>query len=206
MLNPAVTIAAAALLELDNVQAGQFLFARPAFAGPVLGWLSGCPLEGARIGLLTELMFMDFMSVGGAVPPNGLVAAAVGVLVFSWARLPESLAFFAGLAAGRLYRFAEARLRSSRSSWTASVEDEVRRGDLRLGRRVTLALLSEGAVTGLFISLFALVFFCAAMPAGKLDLAKPYGALDFAYSLMPWLGLSCLYFRFRGQVNKKAGL
>ena len=67
-----------ALLELDAVQAGQFLLSRPAIVGPLLGWLNGCAAEGARLGILIELIYIDFIPVGGVIPPNGAVAAAVG--------------------------------------------------------------------------------------------------------------------------------
>lgn len=203
-MNALLTSFFAALLQLDNVQAGQLLLARPAFVGPLLGWLNGCPLEGAKIGLITELIFMDFMAVGGIVPPNGLVSAAVGVLVFSWAGLPESAAFFSGILAGLLYCRVEARLRSSRSSLTAVVDAEVGRGVIRLGRRLAGALLTESVVSGLFIFLFAGFLAFTAVLASKLDLSTLFGAMDFAYALMPWLGLSGLYFRFRAQVQKRA--
>ena len=204
MLNALLTSFFAALLQLDNVQAGQFLLARPAFVGPLLGWLNGCPLEGAKIGLITELIFMDFMAVGGIVPPNGLVSASVGVLGFSWAGLPESAAFFSGILAGLLYCGVEARLRSSRSSLTAVVDAEVGRGVIRLGRRLAGALLTESVVSGLFIFFFAGALAAAAVLSSRLYLGTLFSSMDLAYSLMPWLGLSGLYFRFRAQIHKRA--
>jgi mannose/fructose/N-acetylgalactosamine-specific phosphotransferase system component IIC len=203
MLNALITSLFAALLELDNVQAGQFLLARPAFVGPLLGWFNGCPLEGAKIGLLTELIFMDFMSAGGVLPPNGLVSAAAGVLGFSWAGLPESAAFFSGILASFLYWGVEHRLRAARSSLTAAVEAEVGRGVIRPGRSLARSLLAEGAVSGLFIFFFSGLLACAAALSSKLDLRFLFGSLDFAYALMPWLGLSGLYFRFRTQIYKR---
>jgi mannose/fructose/N-acetylgalactosamine-specific phosphotransferase system component IIC len=203
MLSALISSFFAGLLELDNVQAGQFLLSRPAFAGPLLGWLNGCPMEGAKIGLLTELIYLDFIPIGGVVPPNGLVTAAAGVLVFSWTGLPESAAFFSGILAGFLYCGVEYRLRSSRSSLTAVIESEVGNGIIRIKRRLAGSLLTEGLVTGSFIFIFSgLLTFSAALLT-KLDLRTLFGALDFAYSLMPWLGLSGLYFRFRTQVYKK---
>ncbi len=203
MLNALLASFFAALLELDNVQAGQFLFARPAFVGPLLGWLNGCPLEGAKIGLLTELIFMDFMSAGGVLPPNGLVSAAAGVLAFSWAGLPESAAFFAGILACFLYWRVEHRLRAARSSFTAAAEAEVGRGVIRLGRSLAGSLLAEGVVSGRFIFFFSGCLAFAAALSSELDLRLLFGAMDSAYSLVPWLGLSGLYFRFRAQIYKR---
>lgn len=201
----------AGLLELDNVQAGQFLFSRPALVGPLLGWLNGCPLEGAKIGLLTELIYMDFIPIGGVVPPNGLVAAAVGVLIFAWGALPESSAFFLGILAGFLYRGVEYRLRASRAGWLPGIEGEVKNGAARLARRLAGSLLTEGVVTGLYIFVFSglLVVLLDLAKVPNMDMLDKavfnlFGASDFAYSLMPWLGLSGLYFRFRTQVYKKS--
>ncbi|MBU2575334.1 MAG: PTS sugar transporter subunit IIC [Elusimicrobia bacterium] len=200
MLNALITSLFAGLLQLDNVQVGQCLLSRPAFAGPLLGWLNGCPLEGARIGLLTELIYMDFIPIGGVVPPNGLVAAATAVLVRTWAGLPESLAFFIGIFAGFLYSDVEYRLRAARSRWNAKIEAEVTAGVINIERWLAGSLLMESSVTGAYIFVFSALVF---IPTVFIRLSGLYTAMDFAYSLMPWLGLSGLYFRFRTQVYKK---
>lgn len=203
MLKALISSLFAGLLQLDNVQAGQFLISRPAFVGPVLGWLNGCPAEGAKIGLLTELIYLDFIPVGGVVPPNGLVAAAVGILGFAWGGLPESAAFFSGILAGFLYGNVEYRIRVARSSWISGIEAEAKSGNLQLERRLAGSLLVESGISGSYIFVFSgLLMFLSG-----LELAAGFGslsrALDFSYSLMPWLGLSGLYFRFRTQVGKR---
>lgn len=200
MFNAVMTSLFAGFLQLDNVQAGQFLLSRPAFAGPLLGWLNGCPLEGAKIGILIELIYLDFIPIGGVVPPNGLVAAATAVLARAWAGLPESLAFFLGIFAGFLYSDVEYRLRTARSRWNAKIEADVKAGAVNLGRWLAGSLVLEGSVTAAYVFIFsALVLGLAAV----VRLPGLYGSMDFAYSLMPWLGLSGLYFRFRTQVYKK---
>ena len=190
------------MLQLDNMQAGQFLISRPAFVGPVLGWLNGCPVEGAKIGLIIELIYLDFIPVGGVVPPNGLVAAAVGVLGFAWCGLPESAAFFFGILAGLLYCNVETTLRERRSSMISGIEAQARSGTLRLKRSLAGFLLTESAISGFYIFIFSgllSVLFSLFLKTGFVTF---FGAADFAYSLMPWLGLSGLYFRFRAQVHK----
>ncbi len=200
VLKAVISSALAGLLGLDSVQAGQFLLSRPAFVGPVLGWLNGCPLEGARLGILLELLYIDFIPVGGVVPPNGTAAAAAAVLAHSVAGLAPSLSFFIGLAAGRVFSPLEYRLRASRSSWNAAIEEQVKGGELSLRRWLARSLLLENAALGTYV-------LCCTLLAAGLAYLPGLGALypgtDFAYSLMPWLGLSGLYFRFRTQMYKK---
>ncbi|MHB0997159.1 MAG: PTS sugar transporter subunit IIC [Elusimicrobiales bacterium] len=199
-LKAVISAALAGLLGLDAVQAFQFLLSRPAFVGPVLGLLNGCPVEGAKIGILLELLYIDFIPVGGVVPPNGTAAAAAGVLACSAGGLPPSLSFFIGLAAGVAYGPLEYRLRAARSPWNARVEAQVAAGDLNLGRWLAAAMFAESAA----MTLYVLAWTAAAAALSRLPgLPFLYPGTDFAYSLMPWLGLSGLYFRFRTQVRKK---
>ncbi|MEI7527542.1 MAG: PTS sugar transporter subunit IIC [Elusimicrobiota bacterium] len=188
------------LLGLDSVQAGQFLFSRPAFVGPLLGWLNGCPLEGARIGILLELLYIDVIPVGGVVPPNGAAGAAAGVLAHAAGGLAPSLAFFLGAAAGAAYSPVESRVRAARSPWNTLVQAQVKAGDLNLSRWLARAMLIENAVMAGYVVCWAgLAAALAAVPGVR----TLYPGTDFAYSLMPWLGLSGLYFRFRTQAYKK---
>ena len=202
ILQALISSSLAGLLELDTVQAGQFLLSRPAIVGPLLGALNGCALEGARLGILIELIYIDFIPVGGVVPPNGAVAAAVGVLAHAWVGLVPSLAFFTGLFAGGLYSFVEYCLRSSRSRRNSVIEAEVKAGRERLNYWVAGALLGESATVSLYVFLFSGLMFLAGRLV-RLETLTP--AMDFSYSLMPWLGLSGLYFRFRTQIYKKSG-
>ncbi|MCX5793449.1 MAG: PTS sugar transporter subunit IIC [Elusimicrobia bacterium] len=188
------------LLGLDSVQAGQFLFSRPAFVGPLLGWLNGCPLEGARIGILLELLYIDVIPVGGVVPPNGAAGAAAGVLAHAAGGLAPSLAFFIGAAAGAAYSPVESRIRAARSPWNTLVQAQVKAGDLNLSRWLARAMLLENAAMAGYVVCWAgLAAALAAVPGVR----ALYPGTDFAYSLMPWLGLSGLYFRFRTQAYKK---
>ncbi|OGS12620.1 MAG: hypothetical protein A2234_05795 [Elusimicrobia bacterium RIFOXYA2_FULL_58_8] len=196
LLSSAVT----GLLGLDSVQAGQFLLSRPAFVGPLLGWLNGCPLEGARMGILLEMLYIDVIPVGGVVPPNGAAAAAAAVLAYSAAGLAPSLAFFVGAAAGAAYSPVETLLRTARSAWNPRIREQVSAGDFNISRWLARAMLMENAaLAGYTVCWAALCAALAVLPG----IRALYPATDFAYSLMPWLGLSGLYFRFRTQAYKK---
>lgn len=199
-LKTLLSAALAGLLGLDSVQAGQFLLSRPALVGPLVGWLNGCPLEGAKIGILLELLYIDFIPVGGVVPPNGCAAAAAGVLACAVGGLAPSLAFFLGVAAGVGYSPVEYRLRAARSELNALIDAQVAAGDFALRRWLARAMLLEGlAMAGYVLAVTAAAWLLARLPG----LPRLYPGSDFAYSLMPWLGLSGLYFRFRTQVYKK---
>jgi len=200
VLRAVLSSAFAGLLGLDAVQAGQFLFSRPAFVGPMLGWLNGCPMEGARLGILLELLYIDFIPVGGVVPPNGTAAAAVGVLAYSAGGLAPSLSFFIGMAAGVAYSPLEYRQRAVRSAWNARIELQILAGKSELKRWLAGSLLAENAIMGAYVLAWAALCRGLALLPG---LGVLYPGTDFAYSLMPWLGLSGLYFRFRTQVYKK---
>lgn len=199
-LKAVISSALAGLLGLDSVQAGQFLLSRPAFVGPVLGWLNGCPLEGARLGILIELLYIDFIPVGGVVPPNGAAAAAAAVLAHAVGGLAPSLAFFLGVLAGSAFSPLEYRLRAARSAWNPLIEAEVSAGRVALRRWLARAMLLENAVmAGYVLAWTGLAAALGLLPG----ISRLYPGTDFAYSLMPWLGLSGLYFRFRTQAYKK---
>jgi len=76
----------------------------------------------------------------------------------------------------------------------------VETGDFNLGRWLARSMLMENlAMAG-----FAAASVCIAAVIGLAPgLNRLYPGTDFAYSLMPWLGLSGLYFRFRTQFRKK---
>ena len=91
-----VSAAVSGLLALDHLQAGQFMFSRPFFAGAVLGIICGCPAEGAAIGIAFEFLYSADLPLGSAVPPNGLAGAAAAVLGVK-AGLMAAAAFFYGI-------------------------------------------------------------------------------------------------------------
>jgi len=194
------TAAAAGLLQLDNVQVLQSMASRPVFASLVFGILNGCPVEAAKLGLLTELIYSEYMPMGGTLPPNGIAASAVGVLALASGAMPPGLAFFAGLAAGHFYSGAEYRMRTARSAWNPGIDKALAAGRPAFARWIGTSLAMEAAAVFIYVSVFAgLILSARAAGADFHLLARP---ADFAYGFMPWLGLSALYFRFRTQTLK----
>ncbi len=194
------TAAAAGILQLDNVQVLQSMVSRPLFASLVFGFICGCPAEAAKMGLLTELIYSEYMPMGGTLPPNGIAASAVGVLALSSGAMSPGTAFFAGLAAGHFYSGAEFRLRTARSGWNAAVDRALSAGRPAFGRWLGVSLAMEAAAVFVYVSLFTgMILLARSAGADFLLLAPP---AEFAYGFMPWLGLSALYFRFRTQTLK----
>lgn len=194
------TAAAAGLLQLDNVQALQTMVSRPLFASLVFGFMNGCPAEAAKLGLLTELIYSEYMPMGGTLPPNGIAASAVGVIALASGAASPGLAFFAGLAAGHFYSGAEFRLRTARSNWNAGIDKALAAGRPLFGRWIGTSLAMEAAAVFVYVALLAgLILTVRAAGVDLGPLARPS---DFAYGFMPWVGLSALYFRFRTQTLK----
>jgi PTS system mannose-specific IIC component len=66
---------------LDRAAFGQFLISRPIVAAPLLGFLSGCPVEGIIAGLVFELLFLNSLPVGSFIPDQALFPALLSVLM-----------------------------------------------------------------------------------------------------------------------------
>jgi PTS system mannose-specific IIC component len=55
---------------LDRTAAFQLMVCRPIVAAPLTGWLLDVPLIGLEVGLLVELLWLCFLPVGAAIPPD----------------------------------------------------------------------------------------------------------------------------------------
>ncbi|MCK4935693.1 MAG: PTS sugar transporter subunit IIC [Elusimicrobiales bacterium] len=185
------------IFHLDNVQFGQFFLSRPSFMGILIGCLNGCPVEGAVMGILIELIYSDFLPLGGSVSPNGSVAASCAVLLYAHSFQNVSLAFFVAVFAGALYSKVEFFLRKKRSAWNAEMEMEINENRFKINYWIMKALMMEGAAAAGFIIAVSLVF----NVAGKIcNYATVFPVTDLAFSLVPWIVLTALILKFRRQV------
>ena len=185
------------IFHLDNVQFGQFFLSRPAFMGILIGSLNGCPVEGAIMGILIELIYSDFLPLGGAVPPNGLIAASTAVLLYAHIFQNISLAFFVAIFSGALYSKFEFFLRKKRSTWNVKMETEIKENRFKINYWIAKALIIEGIIAAGFIILFSLVF----SMAGKFcNYARVFPITDLAFSLVIWIVLIALILKFKRQV------
>lgn len=66
----------AAIAELDRIAVLHSLFYEPIVISSLIGLALGEPLLGLEIGLVTQLVFLGSISVGGSLPPDPTLPAA----------------------------------------------------------------------------------------------------------------------------------
>ncbi len=190
-----------AVLELDNVQAGQFMVSRPSVVGTLLGLATGRLLQGMQIGLWTELLFLDRNPMGGSIPPNGLVAAAGGVLILGYSGLEVSIAFVMGIMLGLIYPKVDIWLRNRRSAWNQKIENTLGQKALMSEGRMPLYVMKSLTMECCCCWMFLLLGVVLAGAAGKffwhISSVQIRSAVDFAYGAVPWLGLAAIVFKFQ---------
>lgn len=179
-----------AALELDTRHAAHLMVSRPLVVAPVLGWLLGDAWTGLRIGLALELLVMDELPVGGAIPINGGVAASGAMLLCTGPYGVEPAAAFpAGLALGAGFSRTEAAVRAAQTKLIRKVESALGAPG-REHRAVGRALLGYAVMTALFL------YICVGVlgPAlGWLWTRLPGPVEDgvlLAYDIAPWLGFA----------------
>lgn len=191
----AVLCCLCAVLELDNVQVGQFMVSRPSVVGTLLGLVTGRLLEGVQIGLWTELLFLDRNPVGGSVPPSGLVAVASSVLILEYSGLEVSAAFAMGIMLGLAYSKVGIWLRSRRSAWNREIEKTLEQKTVFM--YVMKSLSIECCCCWLFLFLGVILTSIAGEFLWSMSSEKVRLAVILTYGAVPWLGLAALVFRFQ---------
>ena len=186
----------AALLELDTTYAFQTLVSRPIMAGPLFGLLTGDVMAGLQVGIFAELFLSDISPLGGIIPPSGVVAVAVP-MILHFLGIELYFGFFFGMIAAILYSFLEAFLRKTRFKWLVFLEEKIVHHPTDIKRIIAAALLLSFSMTFVFVSLmtwFSANFLFAAFPYLT---PKIHFALRLAYSAVPWIGLTALIPVFR---------
>jgi len=194
-----LVIAVGSVINLDNVSAFQFLISRPSFAATILGYMVGFPLEGFLIGLLLELVILDFSPIGGTTIPNGTAASVVSVLLLG--SINPYLCFIVGLFAGELYSYIEKYLRIFRNLFNRLVEKQINRYDFNFGKLIILSMLCDFIVFALYsyAVYFAFVSFSGFLNNNYLLKVSRLSTLGILF-----VTLTSLYFKFKNQVRKNA--
>ena len=186
------------LLVLDNLQAFQFMFARPFFAGTLAGIICGCPVEGAALGIAFELVYSAELPLGDIVPPSGLAGAVSAALAVK-AGMFVPVAFFYGMVFDLAYSVADRRLRKFRSGWNIRVSEEINSGRLNLNAWIARSMAAD------FLAMFILILaagLIASVICAYISISGIFNAsAEIAFSLIPIIGLSMLYFRFKNNLK-----
>jgi mannose/fructose/N-acetylgalactosamine-specific phosphotransferase system component IIC len=88
----------AGVLSIDRNAFGQFQVSRPMVSAFILGVVLGCPVEGAAIGLLYEVLFLGSLPVGSFIPYHPLFPSLVSVLLVGMHKGPHQPIEVVGLA------------------------------------------------------------------------------------------------------------
>ena len=196
MLELVIACAALALLEMDTTYLGQFLFSRPTCTGAIMGYLCGDFFLGLQLGVFTELLFIDFVPVGGFVPPSGAICAGLGVILSTYFNMDIYFSFFVGLVLSLLFAFVEKALRRYRSKLLPTIEKRLVEGSLTLGSLIAQSFLVEYMAVFIFVLIMATLFGPAFCYVDEHIPQSLHIAFKFSYFLVPWIGLSMLFISF----------
>ena len=186
--------ALSALMELDNVYAGQFMLSRPLVVGTVLGLLYGDIRTGVQLGIWTELLLLDQLPVGGYVPPSGGVCAASAFMLAYLCMLPVPFSFFLGLCIGKVYSLMETKLRAWRNFWNPEVERAAVENPDSLNGWMHKSLLLQFFSGFVFIFMSVQVFSLAGAGVWSALPEELRNAVELGYFAVPWIGVAALVF------------
>ena len=185
-----------ALLELDTTYVGQLLISRPLIVGAALGALTGDLFLGLQVGIFTELIYIDYLPIGGVVPPSGAITAAVSILMNHFFGMNIYFAFFIGIVCGQLFAFVEKFLRKKRGELLGKIENKLIDAEITPKNIIIKSILTE------FVVAFGFLMICMALFGPLFDYIhddiseKIHMAFKFAYYIVPWVGLCGLFLSF----------
>ena len=123
-----------AVLELDTTYFGQVLISRPIVAGSLIGFLSGNFFLGLQLGIFTELIYLDFMPIGGVTPPSGAISSGLAVIMGQYFGADIHFAFFVGIIGGLAFSFLEKECRRLRTRILPEVEKSLKENSTTPGK------------------------------------------------------------------------
>ena len=185
-----------ALLELDTTYVGQFLISRPLFIGTILGALTGNLFLGLQIGIFTELIYIDYLPIGGVVPPSGTITATIAIMMNYFFKMDVYFAFFVGIICGQGFAFLEKFLRNKRAAILGEIEKKLVDRKINPGKVIIRGLVVEFVVVFVFLFLSMIVFGPLFAYLHNDISEKVHVAFKFAYYITPWVGLCGLFLSF----------
>lgn len=185
-----------AFIDLDTTYVGQLLISRPLFIGTILGALTGNLFLGLQIGIFTELIYIDYLPIGGVVPPSGSVTTAIALLMNYFFKMDIYFAFFVGIVCGQIFAFLEKFVRNKRAQMLVQIEKDLCDIKVSPGKIIFRNILMEFAVVFMFLFLSMIVFGPLFNYMHEDISEKLHVAFKFAYYIIPWVGLCGLLLSF----------
>lgn len=185
-----------AFIELDTTYLGQVLISRPTVAGSIVGLLSGDFFLGLQLGIFTELIYLDFMPIGGVVPPSGAISCGVAVIMAQFFDVNIYFAFFVGIIGGLAFSFVEKELRRLRARVLPQQEKALKENKTSAACVLFQSLLLQ------FLAVYAFLLVCVSVIGpvfGGISAKIPehlHMAFKFSYFVVPWIGLAGLLLSF----------
>ena len=142
------------VLEQDTAYGGQVLISRPIVVGSVIGFLGGNCLLGLQLGSFTELIYLDFMPIGGVTPPSGALSSGIAVIMAQYFGLDIYFAFFVGIIGGLAFSFVEKELRRLRTRNLPQIEHELKTNATSAGKVILQSILIP------FLAVYAFLLVC----------------------------------------------
>ncbi len=196
LLSLAIFCALVALLELDTTYVGQFLISRPMFIGAMLGALTGNLLLGLQIGIFTELIYIDYLPLGGAIPPSGTITTAITILMNYFFKMDVYFAFFVGIISGQSFTFLERFIRDKRAAKLGDIEKKLIKIKTTPGIVILKNLILEFLIVFVFLMLCMIMFGPLFVYLHEDISEKVHVAFKFSYYIIPWVGLCGLFMSF----------
>jgi len=198
------------LLSLDVSAWGQIMVSRPIVCGPLIGLLLGDLKTGLIIGVLLELIWINVISMGAAIPPDPTIVAVTctTLIILTERAFPLSNNFQGSyrmgvlaltMPLGEIFKSIDIKQRKLNARFVHYLDREIPKGNLKALGKVNYFSLFLFFLKGFLFSLIAISAGVYFLP--KLFSCLPYGiltGLDFAYRLLPALGLAIAFNTFRG--------
>ncbi len=198
------------LLSLDVSAWGQIMVSRPIVVGPFIGFLLGDLKTGLIIGALLELIWINVISVGAAIPPDAtIVAVTCMALIMLTEKTVQQGTNLQGsyrmavlaltMPLGEIFRSVDVKQRRLNARFVHYLDREIPKGNLGAVEKVNFFSLFLFFLKGFLFSLIAISVGAYFLPT--LFSYLPYGileGLDLSYRLLPALGLAVAFNTFRG--------
>jgi len=206
-----ILVCVAVLCSLDMTAFGQFMISRPIFCGPLFGWLLGDITTGLWVGMIVEMVWINAIPLGVAVPID---ISSITILAVFWstknfAQTSEIQAaavwgIVLAIPFAYLYKEMEIAGREFNVKIMRWVERGVQEGkESRINKGIFLGLLLF--VARLFVFYLVAMLVCDFIYQGVFFQFTPFVRLGLkkAWYILPVLGFGAALHNFRSALNLK---